>query len=197
MFTKNSNRAASLIIGIIVLLSGCATPQAQLTSATSTPPARTGIAELDVIIGTGLKGDTPGLLSLIAFTETRCTFAEGIGGPPKCLPGEKEGTLVEVLPFLGPEGHFFRKQDIQNWKGLDAPELYAVYQVSDRAYSEDNYPAGEYAIVFVRREGNATSVTLQVRQGRIVRIDDGYTYPPRIPQEDVVRYLVSPATRPK
>jgi len=42
--------------------------------------------------------------------------------------------------------------------------------VSESAYSDENYPAGEYALVFLGKPEVPTPVTLQVRQGRIVRI---------------------------
>ena len=99
---------------------------------------------------------------------------------------------MEVLPFLGPEGHFIRNADIDNWTGVEVSELYAVYQVSEAVYSDENYPKGEYALVFITDPEKQSSITLQVRQGRIVRIDNGYGYPPEIPAENVVMYLISP-----
>src|SRR5215208_5097270 len=59
--------------------------------------ARTGIKEIDRVLDA--IGDTSKLRSLVQLTATRCTKQEGLGGPPKCLPGEGEGTPVEVLPF--------------------------------------------------------------------------------------------------
>jgi hypothetical protein len=87
---------------------------------------------------------------------------------------------VEVLPFLGAEGHFIRRADINRLDGLDAAALFAVYEVSESAYSDENYPAGEYALVFLGKPEVPTPVTLQVRQGRIVRIDYGFAHPPEI-----------------
>lgn len=193
---KTVDRVPILVLGILLLTSGCTVLRTEPPTPTHSPANRTGVADLDRIIATALKQDVNELRSLIEFTETQCTFAVGMGGPPKCLPNEQEGARVQVLPLLGPEGQFIRKQDIQDWKGLSVSNLYAVYQVSDRAYSDKDYPAGEYALVFVGGEQNSTSVTLQARRGRIVRIDFSDGYPPRIRPEDVVRYLVPPTQTP-
>jgi hypothetical protein len=71
-------------------------------------------------------------------------------------------------------------------------ELYAAYQVSDKAYSEKDYPTGDYALVFIDSNSKQGGITLQVRDGRIIRIDYLFGYPPEIPQENVVKYLAAP-----
>jgi hypothetical protein len=189
---KRARSFSVILITIIVLLSACTSLQTEPNKASTTPQNQTGVAELDRIIAIALKGNVVELRSILGFTQTKCTFADGLGGPPKCLDGEQEGTPVEVLPFLGPEGYFVRKADIGSWKGVNMSELFAVYQVSDMAFSDENYPAGEYAIVFIGDPENKTSITLQIRQGRIVRIDNGFGYPPEIRQDAVIRYLVPP-----
>jgi hypothetical protein len=110
------------------------------------------------------------LRSLIQFTDTKCTTADGLGGPPKCREGEAEGTPVEVLPIFGPEGHFFHKEDIEDWTGIKAVGLYAVYEVSSEAVSEPDYPAGRYAVMFLDQENQGVT-SLRVDNGRIVRVD--------------------------
>lgn len=132
---------------------------------------RTGIQDIDPILDVVDSGNSQALRSLIQFTNSNCTKAEGLGGPPKCLEGEVEGTPVEVLPFLGPEGHFLRKAEMENWPGISASGLYAIYEVSPSAYSDENYPAGEYAIMLLDKE-NASAISLQIHNGKIVRIDD-------------------------
>ena len=156
-------------------------------------PSQTGMAELDAIVEVATKGDVQDLQRFIGYTESRCTHAEGLGGPPKCLEGEEEGAAVEVLPILGPEGGFIRKDDIGSWQGVQVSRLHAAYEVSRAAYSDANYPAGEYALVFLGEPDSQSSLTLQVRKGKIVRIDYGLTYPPVIRPEDVLRYLVRPS----
>ena len=41
-------------------------------------------------------------------------------------------------------------------------------------------------------EEDKLAVTLQVKRGKIVRIDFGFAYPPEIREEDVARFLISP-----
>ncbi|UYN92072.1 MAG: hypothetical protein KIT70_00910 [Anaerolineales bacterium] len=174
-----------ILIAIAILLAACSTP--------AQPAERTGMPEIDHIIETALAGDVGELRSLVHFTQAHCTNAEGLGGPPKCLPDEAEGTLVEVLPLLGAEGSFIRKAELQQWEGVQAASLYAVYEVSAAAYSDENYPRGEYALVFISDNEQSYSITLQVTQGRIVRIDYGYSDPSQINESLVARYLVEPA----
>ncbi|MCE9646692.1 MAG: hypothetical protein K8S20_11900 [Chloroflexi bacterium] len=192
MSKKWANRLRVGWIALFLVLTACA--QAQ---PTADPAAgRTGIPELDRIIEIVLAGDLDEVRSLIQFTQTACTNIEGLGGPPKCLANEAPGTPVEVLPLLGPEGHFIRKAEIQSWDGLQVSQLFAAYQVSDQAYTDLNYPAGEYALVFIGGLENQTSLTLQVRGGRIVRIDESLQFPPVLREEDVVKYLVEPGVNP-
>ena len=155
----------------------------------------TGVLELDRIVDAALRGDTDELKSLMKFNPVKCTVAEGLGGPPKCLSGEQDGTVVEALPILDSEGHFLRRADLESWNGLDVSALFAVYEVSDSAYSDENYPAGQYAIVFIAAD-QVTSWTLQVDQGTIIRLDHGYQFPISIPSENVVRYLIEPKANP-
>jgi hypothetical protein len=221
MLTGNTKIPLVITIIIIVLLSACASPQVEsdtgdnaIQTQTNTPEPnptdtaaplpsdtpepitesndRTGIPELDNIIEVTLSGDVNELRSLIEFTQSKCTHAEGLGGPPKCRADEAEGTPVEVLPFLGPEGSFIRRSEIEDWKGVQAGRVYAVYEVPDSVYSDEDYPKGEYAIMFIEDSEHGFSITLQVTQGRIVRIDYGFSYPPEIPEEQGVRYLLGP-----
>ncbi len=143
------------------------TPQGEFHPLTT----RTGLADVDRVIAAVAGSDAEVLRSLIQFTNTKCTTAEGLGGPPKCREGEAEGIPVEVLPFLGPEGHFLRKDEIGNWAGVDAAGLYAVYEVSPAVTYEENYPAGKYAIMLVDKKNQAV-ISLRVDNGKIVRVDD-------------------------
>jgi hypothetical protein len=75
-----------------------------------------------------------------------------------------------VLPIFGSEGHFFHKEDIEDWTGVKADGLYAVYEVSSEVVSDPDYPSGKYAVMFVDKQ-NAAVVSLRVDQGKIVRVD--------------------------
>lgn len=182
-----------VILTLLALLSACTSPPPPTSSnATPTPSSLTGVSELDTIIATTLRGDVAELRNMLEYTTTRCTLAQGLGGPPKCAAGEPEGTLVQVLPLLGPEGTFLRKTDIGNWAGPQVSELLAVYEVSNAAFSDANFPAGEYALAFIGGPDGQMSVTLQVRQGRIVRIDYGFGEARNIRPENVERFLLPP-----
>lgn len=175
-----------LILLIAVILTACAGTNVD---------QRTDIPELDNLIEVVLKGDVAELIPLIEFTRTGCTFVEGLGGPPKCNPGEQEGDSVAVLPFLGPEGHFIRQEQIDSWDGLDVSELYTVYALSDKVFTDPNYPAGEYALVFLAEDRN-TNVTLQVKDGKIVRIDYGFGVPTALPPDNVEQYIFPKINQP-
>lgn len=158
--------SVTLLIAEVVACS----PRAVATQAEAVYPltTRTGIHEIDLILDA--SGDVQKLRSLIQFTSTKCTHRDGLGGPPKCLPDEGEGTPVKVLPFLGPEGSFLRKEEIGNWQGFETSGLFAIYEVSTDAFSDENYPAGQYAILFAGRE-NQPAISLHISRGRIVRVD--------------------------
>lgn len=146
------------------------------TSTGSPPPPenRTGISYVDTVIDAGLTGDPQDLRNLIYFSPLPCTTREGLGGPPKCLPGEPDGTVVEAFPVLGSEGGHVRKPEVDAWEGLSSAKLYAVYRTTrSNTYSDEFYPAGEFAVVFIIKESGGT-VTMQVTRDGIVRIDHGF-----------------------
>lgn len=183
----------------MIVLSACASAAPTQIQSTEPPVAdfhplstRTGVADVDAILAAVESGDPQQLRDLIRFTTVGCTKTDGLGGPPKCQDDEVEGTLVEVLPFLGSEGHFLRKADIMNFSGVNAVGVYAVYKVSNAAFSEDAYPAGEYAVVFISQE-NQPDIVVQIRAG-IVRID--YLFPPislgDVVQRDSTELILAP-----
>lgn len=166
-------------ISLVLVIAACSPASPAVQEAISSPQAagayhpftmRTGMEEIDNILDVLAAGDAEQLRSLVQFTNAECTQAEGLGGPPKCRTGEAEGTPVEVLPFLGSEGSFLRKDEIGNWPGVDAEGLYAVYKVSPAVTFEQYYPAGEYVVMLVRKE-NQDPILLRVDGGRIVRVD--------------------------
>lgn len=131
---------------------------------------RTGLAEVDQVLEAVASGDRAQIESLIHYTSAPCTKLEGFGGPPKCGPGENEGTLIEALPMIASEGGFVRKEEIDLWPGVEATALFSVYRVSEDGVVEEYYPRGEYAIVFLSNE-NGVGLTLRILDGRIVRVD--------------------------
>ncbi|HLO30578.1 MAG TPA: hypothetical protein VK249_15650 [Anaerolineales bacterium] len=159
---------------------------------------RTGITELDMILQVVADQDLRTLRSFIQLTTAKCTRQDGLGGPPKCREGEAEGTPVEVLPFLGPEGGFLHKDEIGSWPGFQAIGLYAIYRVSENAYSDENYPAGKYAIMFVA-PAREPATSLRISAGRIVRVDFLFDNSPESLNEwiqrEAAKVIVAPVTR--
>lgn len=165
------------------------TPDKLQGRLTHNPETRTGIAEIDRVIDVVLKGDPPELLAIMHFLSTGCTTQDGLGGPPRCEAGQAEGSLVSVFPFLGPEGHFLRQTDAAEWQGLSVSGLYAVYRVSESVYSDPNYPAGEYGIIFLA-DDDFTDYTFNVTGGMVVRIDNGFGEIPQIDFEKVATEII-------
>jgi hypothetical protein len=170
------NLQVTVIIGVL-FLSACASASSTADSTVAKDEAglyllstRTGIEDIDVVLAAVESGDPQALANLFTYTRTNCTNVEGLGGPPKCLADEAEGTEVDVLPFLGSEGSFLRRQDAGNWAGLYVSRLYAVCQVAGDVYSDLNYPAGEYVVILLAEE-NVPGTVLQVTDGKVVRID--------------------------
>ena len=175
----------TLIAYIFLILIGIAacSPAAAATPAPSpeVPPTpvegfhplstRTGNAVIDSILEAVASGDPQELRSLVEFTDAVCTQLEGLGGPPKCREGEAEGTPVEVLSFLSSEGHFLRKDEIEQWGGVNASGIYAVYEVNAAVVSsEQYYPVGNTVVLLVGdTEQDATAV--RVGETGIVRVD--------------------------
>ena len=150
---------------------------------------QTGIAEIDFIIATVLEGNLQEELPLLQFSTHACTHAEGLGGPPKCREGEAEGTIVDSFPFLSSEGYHMRRSEVNDWRGIQASDVYAVYRVSEQVYSDEAYPAGEYAIVFLV-ENEEYFITAQVRDGKIVRLDTNFGGPAEIDLAQVASEVI-------
>lgn len=141
-------------------------------SPTASGPRLSGVPEADAVIPALLAHDTEAIRELIHFSTIPCTTAEGLGGPPKCLEGEEEGTPVEAFPTLGSEGGHTRPEEIDTLISLlRTDELYAVYGMSEQVYADEAYPRGRYGILFLGDEEGIPSTTVHVTENGIVRID--------------------------
>ena len=175
-------------------------PEPQPTSAQKYHPleTRVGIEEIDNVLSAVASGDVQLLRSLVNFTIAKCTRLDGLGSPPKCREGEAEGAPGEVLPFLGSEGSFIRKDEIENWQGIEVSGVYAIYRVSADVQSEEYYPAGEIALIFVAPE-NRPAVSLRLNGGGIVRVDHIFDTSPQsleaILQREVSELILAPVSR--
>lgn len=167
---------------VLLLISSCApvaTPTQEVTAIKPQPTStekyhsldtRTGIEEIDIVVAAVESSDPQNLRDLFDYSTLACMTVYALGGPPPCREGEAEGTLVEVLPTLGPEGSYLYKDEIGNWPGLEVKGLYAVYQVSDSAHSDQYYPKGDYGAILVGQE-DGPNVVLQIKDEGIVRMD--------------------------
>lgn len=137
------------------------------------PETSTGIEAIDRVIAALQSADPAALQGLMSFAAAPCTNADGLGGPPKCAPGEAEGTQVEGLPVWGPEGHYMRKSEMTP-EFLPGPfDLIAVYTVKEGAVQDTLYPSGQYGVVLeqTHADGFSSYVTLRITDSGIVRVD--------------------------
>jgi hypothetical protein len=165
MKTFKSKKTTLMVLAfVLVWLAAACSPQATTSSGEDAIP------HFDDITSAVESGSTEELISLIKFSSLPCTKAEGMGGPPKCLAGEAEGTPVEVLPILGSEGHHMRRSEMSSWQGIGDARLYAVYRISESTYSDEDFPAGDYGIAFVM-SNKVDGIVFQVTEDVIVRMD--------------------------
>lgn len=133
--------------------------------------ARYQNAEIDGILDVFIGDKGAELPARIAYSQFACTKAEGLGGAPKCADGEAEGTQLEVLPSLGAEGSFLRKND-ENLKNLPGKvELLGAFKVKADYQGDEFYPSGAYGIVVRVKGDNSQVITLRVTANGIVRVD--------------------------
>jgi hypothetical protein len=192
-------RIKNLFVFMIVLMLFACTPAPRPTLEFNGIPyyplnTRTGMDTIDSVLAAVESGDVELLRELFSYTITKCLTVEGLGGPPPCREGEADGTTVEVLPILASEGHFLRRDEAIEWDGVgNVIGLYAVYQVSISAYSEENYPAGEYGLIFLAKDGEP-GVVLHVTDGSIVRVDKIFdkAYFSKILQRDASKIILGP-----
>lgn len=188
--------ASALTAALVFVLAGCG-PQAGVldvgvVNEAESEPTDVVEEELQPIIDAMLYRGYVQRRDLVQFLTTPCTTAEGLGGPPKCAEGETEGTMVDVLPVGGSEGSFVRPEDIDRALDFGVKGFYAAYRVSETAYREAYWPAGEYALVFDREENDYPfPVTVLVEDGKIVRINYDMGMSPAdilaaVPVEDIV-----------
>ena len=152
-----------LYLSLAILAAACSSPA-------SIPAGGAAVPHFEELARAVSSGSTKDIAALFQFSTMPCTKAEGMGGPPKCLADEAEGTRVEVLPILGPEGHHMRRSEAGAWAGIGAAQLYAAYRISKSTYSDEFFPAGAYGVAFVLAD-KANGVVFQVTEQGIVRID--------------------------
>lgn len=138
--------------------SGAVTPTATAPAASPTsdgpaptPTATPGgvdddIAILHTIVSAVARGDRAALDELVALQSVPCTTAQGAGGPPKCEPGEPDGTVVDVLALASCEGGWARESQIpstmaQLFDGIT--RVHSTWATTDGIYPD----VGDYAVI--------------------------------------------------
>jgi hypothetical protein len=158
-----------ILLMAVLLLVACTSPAATETAGYPLD-TKTGVSDVDQVLAAVATGNPDDLRAVIQYTNAPCTRKEGLGGPPKCRAGEAEGTVLEVLPYLGSEGSFIRKSEIADWPGIDATGLYAVFAVGENARREQYYLPGKYIALFLQKD-NKNGVALHITDGKVVRVD--------------------------
>ena len=73
-------------------------------------------------------------------------------GPPKCEPGQEEGTQVEHFPILGHEGMHIEPEEIDQVLDFHAESLYGVYRRTGQPVVMDqSFTSGAFGLIFTRR----------------------------------------------
>lgn len=148
---------------------------------------QTQIPEIDRILQAVSAKDTAALEELVQFTTVECTDETGMGGPPKCWGGPyassplENGTPVEVIQILGPEGMWVFPETIApTLKELtEFTGIYAIYSLA----SENS--EGQYGILFL--DDGDLPVEVRVDEG-IVAIYYHYFRQDGSPENIVAQY---------
>jgi hypothetical protein len=158
------------------------------------PETRTGVDEIDSVIDVILNGDEAARLDLVRYSTTACEMKSDLGGPPNCTGEEESGTLIDVFPIDFERELYYRPRDIQGIFGFTVRGLLAVYKVPEEAFRADYWPAGEYGVVFTSEEGGVPHIIIVlIEDGKIVRLDLDYTWPPfGVVRERSNEFLLTP-----
>jgi len=156
---------------ILVALTAATLVASCTTASSPTPPTTpTGIPYVDAVIEAVQSGDPQVLKTLFFLRTVPCTTEKWLLRQPLCLQGETDGTLVQTLPMLSSDLGHLTIDEINSWQGIGEAQLYAVYRTGSYTYSDEFFPAGEFAVAFLP-DGSAFVFILQVTRDGIVRID--------------------------
>lgn len=134
------------------------TPTATSSPTPTGPPLATGEAIPPIVgqvISAVVSKQTSSLVPLIAYQQVGCTTAQGLGGPPKCKPGDAQGTVYRVFPSGTCEGE---------WATDGAATITQLVPTFDQLYAaakvaapnpdpEPYWPKGESVVVFSGANG--------------------------------------------
>jgi hypothetical protein len=148
---------------------------------------RSGVPQVDAVVQAVLSGDQEALGRLVRYEAVPCTTGPvQFGGPPECREGEADGTVVDALRVASCEGHYARRDGIEQALGYlvaGKPKLYGVYQGSPSTW----LPGGYTAVFSVEgpESGQVFGKALIIGDGEIVSIDFGCGESP----EQLAKYL--------
>ena len=160
---------ASCTVPVVVSDAPATIPDTPMDTPSLDTPHYSGIAAVDGVIGAVLADGAQAVAELAHFTEIGCTTRDGLGGPPKCPPGQPEDTPLSVLPVWAQEGTYLTPETMDTLR-FHVGEVYAVYRLPEGAVRDSYTPPGDYGIVFLNAEPFPATITVYVTAGRIVRL---------------------------
>ena len=201
MITKKSLTHCIVFFLLLLTMSACAalpgTLEVSILPEASLIPQNSVLEELKPVLESILFGTIEDRRALVSYTTIGCTNMDGLGGPPKCEPGQAEGSLVQVLPILSGEGTFATQQGIDQALDFEVMDLYAIYHLPQDNFPADYWSIGEYGLIF-SRQMNAVPFPLTVftQDGRIVQLQHhmGITPEEILKQVPLDSVIVDPPT---
>ncbi len=153
-------------------------PTATPTRVASPAPGPTGIAGLDTTLLLMATRDAERIFPRVIFSEVACeTNPTGAGAPPRCEPGEAQGTKVKVMPWSSCEGQHARAAQAKDLVASHIAQLNLspVAVVPIEGKTQLGYqPGDKYGIVFASLTAGAPAVMFATdTEGRITRIYRG------------------------
>jgi len=156
---------------VLKILTAAALVASCSTAPSPTPPTTpSGIPYVDAVIEAVQSGDPQAFKDLFVLHMVPCTTERWLLRQSLCPQGETDGTLVQTLPMLSADLGHLTVDEINSWQGIGEARLYAVYRTGSYTYSDEFFPAGEFAVAFVP-VGSSFVFILQVTRDGIVRID--------------------------
>jgi hypothetical protein len=167
-----------------------------LTNTGMAPDRSTKIAPLDQIIAAAEGGSGDQLINRLSYQPSGCSQRYSPGDGLYCLPGEAEGSAIQVFSADGCVGTLLRNSEAEVLF-TDAvgdgtvPKLYAI-----GLPSLADAQAFNYRLFFARGDrADARGFELDVLDGRIARFDSGCG-PIARRATNVMTFLVSPTVPP-
>lgn len=149
-----------------------ASPQpSETTTVVEGEVRETGDAALDAIVRAVAERDITTLAGLLEYPVLQCTTADGLGGPPKCEDGLREGDEVRMFPYGACEGAWtrFGAETIAQFAQRTAG-LWGVLHVDRYWDVTDGWEAPDTFLAFhFETPADYNVAYLEVKEGRIVR----------------------------